>query len=82
MFQFWGMRENENKLQDVLTFCITSGPPGLAAISANRATCRLVNAMVMTLLIRKYHGQFFLTVLLTKTLLNILAMSFEHLNYS
>lgn len=57
-------------------------PTGLAAISANRATCRLVNAMVMTLLIRKYHGQFFLTVLLTKTLLNILAMSFEHLNYS
>ena len=57
-------------------------PTGLAAISANRATCRLVNAMVMTLLIRKYHRQFFLTVLLTKTLSNILAMSFEHLNYS
>ena len=81
MFQFWGMRENENKLQDVLRFA-SPAPPGLAAISANRATCRLVNAMVMTLLIRKYHGQFFLTVLLTKTLLNILAMSFEHLNYS
>ena len=81
MFQFWGMRENKKKLQAVLRFVLPA-PPGLARISANRATCRLVNAMVMTLLIRKYHGQFFLTVLLTKTLLNILAMSFEHLNYS